>query len=348
MIGKIEIEKLMDALMLRYWGIFSIDNAYREAIKTKSYFAVSNSILDEGDKIIIAIAVPYALEGTVKPSHKNMAKVEAFAWDFDYHVQVETLLNHIKMGIESLSGQLLSHVTLCVDKSPFNDREVGFYAGLGRIGYNHLLIHEHLGSNFFIGYLVIHQSISFDPDSLIKPENLPDKSVHPHCKVCKKCLIACPSQVCGLGDVDMTACLSALTQSKEEIHDAMRVAMHDRLYGCSICQIVCPLNGNQTAHGLLTLKSDNWLDALSILEMTNREFKRLYGHMGFSWRPPWLYKRNALIVLGNIGDDSALKALIDLEGIKEDKKLSDYYVWAINRIEARKNEQFVTFEPKTD
>ena len=260
MIKKNELDKMMDALMLRYWGIFSIDYTYREAIKDANYFSVSNSILNieantAFDKTILAIAVPYSLEGIIKPSQSNMAKVEAFGWDFDYHVQIKGLLTKIHTGLENLFGHPISNVTLCVDTSPYSDREVAFYAGLGLVGHNHLLIHEHLGSNFFIGYLVIHQKLPIETSALVKPEDLPENIGHPHCESCGICTSACPSSVCGQEIVDMKLCLSAQTQSKEILSDEMRHAMHDRLYGCSVCQVVCPLNHNKAAHPLLTLKS---------------------------------------------------------------------------------------------
>lgn len=351
MIDKVALNKMMDALMLRYWGIFSIDDIYIKSIKAANYFDVPNSILNTekadccagNDRTVLAIAVPYALEGDLQPIHNNQAKVEAFGWDFDYHVQIKEILKQVKSGLESLCGHTLENVTICVDTSPYSDREVGFYAGLGRVGYNHLLIHEHLGSNFFIGYLVVHQKLSIEPTLLIRPEDLPKDIVHPYCKTCGRCTRACPSSVCGLKTVDMRLCLSAQTQSKDMIDESMRHAMHNRLYGCSICQIVCPLNHNVTAHQLLTLKTSNWLDALILLEMTNKDFKKLYGHMGFTWRPLWIYKRNALIVLGNVGDQVAYDGLLSLPHIQEDERLAEYYRWALNRLKNRSDEQFETF-----
>jgi epoxyqueuosine reductase len=343
MIKKIDVDKLMDALMLRYWGIFSIDQTYRQTVKAANYFKVQNSILSieedaldaDCDKTVLAIAVPYALEGTSKPKQNNMAKVEAFGWDFDYHVQIKRLLNEIQSGLEMLCGYPLSNVTLCVDTSPYSDREVGFYAGLGLVGHNHLLIHEQLGSNIFIGYLVIHQKLSIERSAQVMPEDLPETISHPHCQSCGRCTSACPTNVCGLQEADMTLCLSAQTQSKEILVESMRLAVHDRLYGCSVCQVVCPLNHNKMAHPLLTLKSENWLDALALLELTSQDFKQQYGHMGFTWRPLWIYKRNALIVLGNTGDSSAYEALVKRSDLRTDDKLADYYAWAITQIKNR-------------
>lgn len=343
MIKKIDVDKLMDALMLRYWGIFSIDDTFRQTVKAANYFKVQNSILNieddasytDCDKTVLAIAVPYALEGISKPKQKNMAKVEAFGWDFDYHVQIKQLLTDIQSGLEKLCGYPLNNVTLCVDTSPYSDREVGFYAGLGLVGYNHLLIHEHLGSNIFIGYLVIHDKLQIERSALVMPEDLPETISHPYCQSCGRCTKACPTNVCGSEVADMTHCLSAQTQSKEVLVEAMRLAMHDRLYGCSVCQVVCPLNHNKLAHPMLTLKSDNWLDALELLDFTNQDFKHQYGHMGFTWRPLWIYKRNALIVLGNTGDKAAYESLVERSHLKADDKLVQYYGWAITEMEKR-------------
>ena len=77
------------------------------------------------------------------------------------------------------------------------------------------------------------------------------------------------------------------------------------------------------------------MDALALLELTNQDFKYQYGHMGFTWRPLWIYKRNALIVLGNIGDKAAYEALDKLSHLRDDEKLAEYYVWASTQIKNR-------------
>jgi len=356
MITKLALDKIMDALMLRHWGIFSIDRTTRKGLKRANFFNAFNSLLnlaeydseDSMDKTVLAIAVPYALEGVKVSSHKNRAKVEAFGWDFDYHVQVKILLNQVKADLEALHGQTLKDVTVCVDNSPYNDREVGFYAGLGQVGYNHLLINRQLGSNFFIGYLVIHEKLPIEPSALVTLEDLPMTTGLSYCETCRRCEQACPSHVCGFKEADMSACLSAQTQNKGIINVEMRLLIHNRLYGCSICQSVCPLNHYVTPHPLLTLKAENWVDALALLEMTHQNFMEIYGHMGFAWRPLWVYKRNALIVIGNIGDQDALDLLSQMPHLNEDHKLAMYYRWAIQRLIDRINEQSDTINTKID
>jgi len=339
MIKKDQVEKIMDALSLKCWGIIYMDQTYVKTMRQLSYFSCENSILEAADVCdltVIAISVPYDMVGFAKPQNGMMGKIDAFAWTFDYHVVLKALLYKIKEqfhGIEPISDE---NVMYCVDNSPFNDREVGFYAGLGQVGYNHLLINEKLGTHHFIGYLVIKQSFAFDEDVLSKIENLPKTIEHPTCQACGKCVKACPVSVCGISNApqhSMNRCLSALTQTKEFIDSTLFSSFGERLYGCNTCQIVCPINKAVNVQPIIKLTEPNWIDVFEVLDWTKQSFKIKYGAMGFAWRSLWIYKRNALIVIGNSKNKEALSRLSDYSALLEDEKLSHYYKWSMEQLE---------------
>ena len=330
MIRKTELNKIMNALMIRHWGIFLMDKADKNAPR---YFDVENSIFDDVSlekATVIAIALPYKLELEENRPNFHFGKIEAFAWDFDYHIEVMQRLEALSRMLNLMPE---TEVRYYVDDSPFNDREVAFHAGLGRIGMNHLLINDALGSQFFIGYLVIKGHLDMDKTCIVQRHELKAELQHPYCKSCNKCVYACPTSVCGNGKSNMLECLSSLTQTKEVIEERFRAMMGDTIYGCSICQKVCPLNKKDIINFVYEPKQSNWIDLFELLRMDRKTFKARYGHMGFAWRSQWVYKRNALIVLGNSGKRAVLDELTRLQEIQEASNLNEYYRWAINKLE---------------
>lgn len=337
MIKKSDVQNIMDALMIRHWGIFLISDAIERM------FVVQNSIFDVPeleDAIVIAIAVPYRISSQHSRPSMQFGKVESFAWGYDYHVEVKSRLERVVKRLDELVDKHFYNVIYCVDNSPFNDREVAFHAGLGKVGYNHLLIHPTYGSQFFIGYVIIKDgSTVFESYKQEADRNIK----HPFCASCGRCIMACPTGVCGSEDADMTFCLSSLTQTKASIDEALQIKMGFTLYGCSICQKVCPLNRRLEGDDVLTSEKSNWIDLFELLDMSEAAFKNKYGKMGFSWRSLWIYKRNALIILGNTINLTILKKLKSYKHIESNPKLSSYYNAAINRLEKAIFEESDTF-----
>ena len=179
MIQKKELDKIMNALMIRHWGIFLIDESYKNASR---YFNVENSIFDHADlklATVIAVAMPYKLKhDEIRPA-AHYGKIEPFAWGFDYHIEVKSRLMALVQALEKVTNENFENVLYCVDNSPFNDREVAFHAGLGRIGMNHLLINDALGSQCFIGYIVIPKTLNIDDHCIVHRRDLPMELLHP-------------------------------------------------------------------------------------------------------------------------------------------------------------------------
>lgn len=353
MINKEELERMMNALMLKCWGIISIDDTYRQKVSSRTYFDINNSILAGNlSKTVVAIAVPYSNASYPKPQDDTTVwgKVEPFSWEFDYHVLVRERLKALAEQIEELvlrdestqiSSTKLNQVACYVDQSPYNDKEVGFLTGLGKLGKHHMLINDRYGASFFIGYLVYPFELPFETSCYKLPEHLPHTLLHPVCEACDMCTKACPTNVCeDKSEIDMTNCISALTQTKTHIEEALLSKIQNTIYGCSICQKVCPLSANEIGSAeILRSHSSNWVDCFELLEMTQKSFKHIYGQMGFAWRSHWVYKRNALIQIGHSQNEKHLKRLESFEkSLLNDEKCVFYYQWAVKQLSTKKEE----------
>ena len=348
MISYDTVQNIMNALTIKRWGIITLNDTNREMLKHKQVFKTHNSILDfetHHTFSILSIAVPYALKSHKQPAGQFWGEVDPYAWHYDYHVKVKKLLNEVWHQIREAWRREENLVDtqedftprMYVDQSPFNDREVAFYTGLGTVGFNHLLIEERsgLGTAFFIGYILIPEEVLFSDNACVNVAKLPERLENDFCQSCQKCVAACPTNICGSSLSDMSKCLSALSQSKEIICEDDAIKFKSKLYGCNICQRVCPFNAQNTLMAELDEGHGNWVDLKDLLTLSSRAFKMRYGQMGFAWRSLWIYKRNALIVLGNIGGIEELSFLKKIDIIDLDSKLIEYYKFAIKRISER-------------
>ena len=166
------------------------------------------------------------------PRREGDARISRYAWGRDYHLTM-------RAALERLTGRLLEYESfdhkICVDTAPLLERSFARQAGLGWIGKNTCLINEPLGSWFFLGEIVA--SLDLEPGS---PP--PDR-----CGSCTRCIEACPTQaLVPSGDgwtLDARRCISYLTiELRGPIPDELRAGVGDHVFGCDICQDVCPWN----------------------------------------------------------------------------------------------------------
>lgn len=343
-----QIEKVFENLQIKHWGILKIDESTENLLKEREtqvrlmmMDAPRNDLeppvqdrflfLDSSlrpVKYIVSIAIPYDAFGKAKAHAPGL--VDNSAWGVDYHHVLKQKLIELNAAIEKISGEEKLTPEVCVDTSKYIDREIGLYTGLGKIGKNHFLIHPELGTQFFIGYLIYRESLN-----LTGMEMDISSSLYDGCKSCNLCVRACPAQICGFSEMDSEKCISSLTQTKRKLSDQERLRIGNRLYGCNICQLVCP--SNHTAQPDIAFQNHglNQIDPKEVLMMSNKMFKKRYSEMGFSWRPAWIYKRNALVVLGNTGNANDLKWLKVYGNKNLDEKLTEDWQWAIDRITQR-------------
>lgn len=267
------------------------------------------------------------------------ARVAKYAQGPDYHPLMWGRLNTLAAWLEdAVPGCRTAAVT---DTAPLLERDFARRAGLGWIGKNTMLIHPRRGSFFFLGALLTDCEL---------PPDEPFQYVH--CGTCTACLKACPTQAFPEPFVlDATKCISYLTiELRSSIPHQYREAMGDWLFGCDICQDVCPWNRRRFLReesqqpAPPELRRDEvafahdpdleWLDPIELLNCDADNFRQRFKKTSL-WRTRRTgLLRNAAIVLGNIGDERALPAL---EKALEDENevIREAAAWAIERIRQR-------------
>lgn len=252
-------------------------------------------------KTIISIALAYPTRSKEKPPRDE--KRGAFArasWGIDYHDILRDRLEKLILFIRQEAEQLEARAEFSpqVDTGELIDVAVAQRAGLGFIGRNGLLITEEFGSFVYLGEIVTN--IDFEVD----------EPVPFGCGDCTRCITACPTTAL-LGDGRMNAkkCLSYQTQTKGFMPEEYRKKMHNVIYGCDICQLVCPYNKGKDSHFHKEMEPETdvvFPKLKPMLQLSNKEFKEQFGHLAGSWRGKKPLQRNAIIALANLGDRTAL------------------------------------------
>jgi epoxyqueuosine reductase len=228
----------------------------------------------------------------------------------------------LRAKLEQLGRALGGEFRVLVDANQHVDREGAARAGVGFYGKNTLLITKRFGSWVVLGTLVTDVEIEPSP-----PLDL-------DCGSCRLCIDACPTGALDEpGTLDATRCLSYWTQSSRPIPDAMREPLEDRVYGCDICQDVCPWNrGVEKRRSDAPVRGEPNVSLAEWLEADGAELRSRYDRLYVPHNDPRYLKRNALIALGNTGDREHLDLL---EGFEDDDVLGPTAAWARARIEER-------------
>lgn len=238
-------------------------------------------------KSIISIALSYNVDFKEKIDEKFYGKLSKSSWGLDYHIVLKDKMMRL---IEEVSNKIDFEYKAYVDTGPLVDREIAKKSGIGYYGKNCNIINPELGSFIFIGYILT--DLEIEADSPVEEE----------CGDCDKCIRACPTNALYQAyRIDPNRCISYLTQTKAPIDEDLKGKMGRSIYGCDICQMVCPKNrGVEKSHHKEFAPIKTYLSLDEIFNMSNREFKRKYGHMAFSWRGKAIIKRNAEVIYNNI------------------------------------------------
>jgi epoxyqueuosine reductase len=263
---------------------------------------------------------------TYDGSTDGFPKVAQYAQGPDYHPHLWDRLNALSAWLAKEHPDARSRGV--TDSAPLLERDFARRAGLGWFGKNTMLINPRRGSFFLLAALLT--TLELQPD---------DPFATRHCGTCTACLDACPTQAFPEpGRLDARKCISYLTiELKGAIPEEQRAGLGDWLFGCDICQDVCPWNrpANRThSPGLPSRPDLAAIDPLKLLAMSREEFRTTFRGTSLN-RAKWHgLLRNAAIVLGNRGDRQALPALrAASEG--DDPVIREAAIWAIARIESR-------------
>ena len=242
-----------DAARLRNW----LDKGYHGSMAyMENHFEkrVDPRQLVEGARSVVVVLQNYYTRK--KQLDDQAPRISSYAYGKDYHRIMRKKLQSLYAFMEAEIGAHSGRVF--VDSAPVLERAWGRLAGLGWIGKHSLLLNRKHGSWFFMG--VIITDLDLEPDGPMKD----------YCGDCTRCIDACPTKAILPGKViDASRCISYLTIENREdrIPEEFRGLMHNRAFGCDICQDVCPWNNNAHPH------SEPWLEPRpGLLEMTRKEW----------------------------------------------------------------------------
>ena len=262
-------------------------------------------------------------EGGNRPS---TARIARYARGADYHDilrgRLNELLAWVRREVPGCKGRGV------VDTAPLLERDFARRAGLGWFGKNTMLLNKRLGSYFFLGALLL--------DLVLRPDRDHESS---HCGTCTACLDACPTHAFSApGVLDSRRCISYLTiELKGEVPEDLRPAMGDWLFGCDVCQEVCPWNRRAPAGrepDFLPRADLEAVDPEELLGLSESDFRLRFEGTALMRSKRRGLLRNAAIVLGNRGNSPALPALRRALN-DQDPLVREAAGWAIEQILTR-------------
>ncbi len=250
-------------------------------------------------------------------------RVARYAHGPDYHRVIWDRLNELSAWLMAEVPGGYAHGTC--DSAPLLERDFARRAGLGWFGKNTMLIHKRRGSFFFLA-------------GLLTSIELPVSSPHTasHCGTCTACLDACPTNAFPEpGVLDATKCISYLTiELRGAIPLELREPVGSWLFGCDVCQDVCPWNRKSSGGAFPHDPAMESLDPVELLGLDADAYRERFKKTSLFRNRRGGLLRNAAIVLGNVGDERALptleKALTDAEEV-----VREAAAWAIDRIRQR-------------
>ena len=280
----------------------------------------------EGARTAVVVGLDYGGREPTGP-------VARYARGDDYHDVMGARLRELHRCVNEWTGSPVRGKAY-VDTGPVLERDLARRAGLGWFGKNTMLINPRTGSFFFLGVLLLDLDLA--PDSPFETE---------HCGQCTRCLDACPTKaLVEPGVLDARRCISYLTiELRDEIPEELRAPMGGLVYGCDICQDVCPWNV-KFSHGLPQPSPFAVRDALGtkdartlaheLLAMDQTDFSSSFRGSPMKRAKLRGLKRNAAVVLGNVGaaeDTAALRGALD----DPEPLVREHAAWALEQIGAR-------------
>ena len=277
-------------------------------------------------KSVISLAMNYYTLDPPKALAEDPARgqISRYAWGDDYHEVIRQRLSELVDFIKK-TAETEFKTRVCVDTAPIIEREYAQKAGIGWIGKNTNLIHWRSGSWYFLAEVLINIDLESDTAPL-----------RGSCGTCTRCIEACPTDaIIEPNLLDSRLCISYLTiELKESIPKALRPKIGNLIFGCDICQEVCPWNSKavptdepafQPRDGNLTPK------LLSLIGMTQQEFSLRFKGSPIKRTKRRGFLRNVLVAIGNWGEPRAVPALKD--ALTDDEPLvRSHAAWALGKI----------------
>ena len=218
-----------------------------------------------GAKSIISLTLNYF--PTKKIFDDNSFLISKYAYGKDYHIiikdKLKALFSQMKKEVGDIEGRVF------VDSAPIHERAWAKISGLGWIGKNSLLLNKKMGSYFFLAEIVCDLDLEYD------------STISDHCGTCTKCIDACPTDAITQAQVvDANRCISYLTiENKNEIPKELSKSFNNYIFGCDICQDICPWNKFSTSHNEREFLPKEELSKMSKKdwqELTHETFNKIF------------------------------------------------------------------------
>jgi epoxyqueuosine reductase len=279
-------------------------------------------------RAVLSLGIRHPAPGSANPPKaiNNSGRVASYAWGEDYHLVLKNRLGSLVSYLEDQTRHPIAN-RWYTDTGPILEREFAQRAGLGWIGKNTCLINPHLGSYFLLAEIFL--AIDLTPDQPISQD---------HCGSCTRCLEACPT-ACILSDrtIDARRCISYLTiELKGAIPHDLRPQLQDWVFGCDVCQEVCPWNirfaspeGDPAFAPHADIPHPNLNAEMHLTPETfNQKFK------GSPIKRPKRrgYLRNVAVALGNTKDPKAIPDLVPALFYDHEPLVRGHSAWALGQI----------------
>ncbi len=267
-------------------------------------------------------------------NRQNAGIVSSYAWGMDYHSVLGTRLQTLGEWLCSKAGGVARYY---VDTGAVLERDFAERAGMGFIGKNSLLINPRIGSGMFLGALFTTAALPIDGEEGGEP-----RRGKAGCGKCTKCKIHCPTKAI-VDDhvVDARRCISYLTiELRGSIPTDLREDVGARIYGCDICQQVCPWNKLEWDRGHSPLwgyvgKEISTPRLTELLQMDEDKFQSRFRGSAIRRIGLELLSRNVAVALGNVGGRRELPVVANAARSHTSEMVREHAAWAVNQIKAR-------------
>jgi epoxyqueuosine reductase len=249
--------------------------------------------------------------------------VAAYAWGDDYHTVFPPRLKELVTFIEEQVGHSVPN-RYYTDTGPLLERDLAQRAGLGWIGKNTCLINPKQGSYFLLAEILL--DLELEPDLPFSTD---------YCGTCTRCIQACPTE-CILPDrtIDARRCISYLTiELKGDIPEEMRPMLGDWVFGCDVCQMVCPWNRFASPEGNASFAPRPGVPTPNLireLELTPENFNRKFKNSPLKRAKRRGYLRNVAVAAGNSEDEQAIPGLEEAQN-DEEELVRTHATWALGK-----------------
>ncbi len=277
-------------------------------------------------KSIVSVALNYyvPLHREDVPEDGIRGWISRYAWGDDYHQIIEDRLADLLAKIRAEAGPSVEGRAY-VDTGPVLEREYSSLAGIGWIGKNTTIIHPRRGSWFFLGELFLSLELE------------PDRSIRDRCGGCDLCIRACPTgALVGPYLLDSRRCISYLTiELKGSMPRDMRPLVGDHIFGCDICQDVCPYNVKarpSAEAGFWPREGEHGPELIPLLSLTEEQFRRRFKGSPIRRAKRRGLLRNVAVALGNLKRAEAVPALTQSLLEEPESLVRVHVAWALGQI----------------